>query len=115
MAKTVSPDRSARKTAAKERAQSRRKARNQAQRAAHVSNRELIAAGGSTAWQMACEARRVRHTVAKSSGQWKAADRTTTGLIRRTDAHGHSYLDDPGIKDRAKYLGISVAVLRGGR
>lgn len=115
MAKAAAPDRGVKNVARKERSQAARKARNDTQRAAHVANRELVAAGGSTPWQMACQARRVRHTVAKSSGQWKAAERTNTGLIHRVDAAGRSYLDDPGIKDRAKYLGVTVAVLRGGR
>lgn len=93
------------------RAQQRHKTNGTAQQERTRANLATVKSGGLTPWQAACAARYERHLRAKELGQWEPAVRTSTGMIQRTDGK-RTWWEDPGIKDRAHYLGVPVSELR---
>lgn len=93
------------------RAQQRHRANNAAQQERTRENLATVKAGGMTPWQIACEARRQRHLEAKQQGRWEPVVRSSSGMIKRTNGK-LIWWEDPGVKDRAHFLGVSVSELR---
>lgn len=77
--------------------------RTEAQKLRQDLNRERRRAREPLPWELACQERQRRHGLAVASGSWEAVQRTELGMLVRIRA-GSVCLEDPGWRDRRKYL-----------